>query len=288
MHWWRHYFTREIEIEPEKNRITIWFGFPPAQREKYAKLVPPLQMPWIERELSRHREVLAENGLSWHIGSQVQEEAFGTLNEMPPDVESYMLQELARRKQVAAQQSRVDLLKHFDQTRSQLLAQIHTVQSRANTAGTAEFLTQMLRLSVDLWQLGSRLTARERLRSTIFFATKNGRSVPVELHIEAVIELAHMLVRDDQARDAMMTLVETQPMVRKLDDIAATKAKFYRLLASVALGAGYYKEGSEAAQEAIRLLPPGSAREEVAAELAEAVLLEGQQHPNDQDNGTRT
>jgi len=108
MHWWRLYYTRDVDVERDRNRVTVWFGFPEAERDEYTEIVIPLQMPAIEQELSCHREVLAENGLSWHIGWQVERPAFSTLDTMPPEVKGLMLEEVARRRRLAAEKSRID------------------------------------------------------------------------------------------------------------------------------------------------------------------------------------
>ena len=82
LHWWRHYFTRDVTVEPDRNRITVWFEFPANKAEFYSNLIPALQMPWAERELAGHRAVLADNGLSWHLGWQIRPGPFKTLKKM--------------------------------------------------------------------------------------------------------------------------------------------------------------------------------------------------------------
>jgi hypothetical protein len=275
MHWWRHYYTREVEIDPARNRVTVVFAFPAEKRERYGKLVPALQMPWVEQEFERHREVLAENGLSWHLSWVVQEAPFDTLEQMPPEVETYMLQELARRKQLAAQQSRVDLLAHFDESRAHLMEQLRAIKANSTNADPADYLRQVLRLTVDLWDLGSHLTAQERLRSAIFFATTNGRSVDPRLHVHAATQFARMRA-DRDPRDAVAGLLDVQKISETLPDSTPEKVEFYRLLGSLALRAGAFEQGGAAAREAIRLLGNSPAVEQIRAEIAEATLIEGQ------------
>jgi hypothetical protein len=192
---------------------------------------------------------------------------------MPPEVESFMLKHLAQRKHVAAQQSRIDLLRHFDQSRAHLLEKLRAVHSNAETLSASEYLTQTMQRTGDLWQAGSRLTARSRLGSALFFSTTNGRSVAPDLHIRAAIELAKWQLHDRQARDAMRTLTDVQHVVGQLTSTASEKVEYYGLLSSVALGSGYFQQGVAAAREALQLIPPGRERDQVEAELAEAKLL---------------
>jgi len=278
MHWWRHYYTREVEIEPVKNRVTVVFRFPASKHDDYGKLIPALQMPWVEQEFERHRAVLAENGLSWHLSWVVQEAPFDTLEQMPPDVESYMLQQLARRKQLAAYKSRIDLLAQFDASRAHLLAQLHAVEAESTNIEPAEYLRRVLRLTRDLLELGSDLTARTRLKSALFFATSNGRTVVSALHVHAATELARMDEHQDP-RGAVTGLLSVLKIAEALPDGASEKVPFYRALATLALRAGAFAEGSAAAEVAIRLIGDVDEAENIRAEVAEATLFEGHSVP---------
>jgi len=280
MHWWRHHYTREVQVEPQRNTITIWFAFPRAKTEQYANLIPSLQIPWVQRELERHRAVLAENGLGWHIDWRVREGAFEALNEMPASVESYMLTSLSKQKHLAAQKSRVDILKHFDRSREQILDQLKSLKDRAQSISPVEYLQESLRMSGDLWELGSRLTARDCLRSALFFTTKNGRSVPPPLHVRASIQLAEMNAGDRNLRDALVILSEVREIVRNLEDGVPEKVRYFQAFSSSALRAGFFQDGSVAAHEASRLLPQGPDRERIETELVEAKLLAGAIHDN--------
>src|SRR5207245_1722901 len=56
-HWWRHYYTEDVAFDQTKRTITLFFDFPPARRDGYARIVPELQAPFIEQELRRHEVV---------------------------------------------------------------------------------------------------------------------------------------------------------------------------------------------------------------------------------------
>jgi hypothetical protein len=252
----------------------VVFGFPAGKRDQYAKLIPALQMPWVEQEFHRHRAVLAENGLSWHIGWVVQETPFDTLEQMPLEVESYMLQQLARRKQLAATQGRIDLLSHFDASREHLLTQLSDVEATSATEEPAKYLRQVLKITLDLWDIGSHLTARSRLKSALFFTTSNGRSVDAALQVHAATELAKMEEQQDP-RGSVTELLGVQKIAETLTDGVAEKTAFYRILATFALRAGAFAEGCAAAEVAIRLIGNNTKAEKIRAEVAEASLFEG-------------
>ncbi len=110
-HWWRLCYTRKVKIKPTKNQITIRFTFPAAKREIYESIIPSLQMPWIEEELSRHRPVMAEKGLSWHIRSMIRDAVYETIQVLPPEVTGFILKTVATQRSLAARRSRIDLAK---------------------------------------------------------------------------------------------------------------------------------------------------------------------------------
>jgi hypothetical protein len=275
MHWWRHYYTREVVVEAANNRITIWFGFPLTMQDEYTRIIPPLQMPWVEQELSRHREILAENGLGWHIGWQVQQSPFSSLDPMPPDVKGIVLQELAHKKQLAAEQSRLDVVTQFDEARSHVMLQFNILDGSREQMSADEYLRSAQRLALDLWQIGSKSSAWHRLKSCLHFATTNGRTTSPALHVEIATGLSRMLAEDDQPADALRELASVRRVANSLADSESEKISFYRWLAPIALRAGYGGDGNEAAAIAMKLLSPGAERELLAAELAEARLLSG-------------
>ncbi len=276
MHWWRHYYTRYVEVERDSNRVTISFDFPSGKRDEYERLIPPLQMPSIEREFASHRAVLAANGLSWYAGLRVADSSPTIMDVMPPEVESRMLLELANRQHLAERSSRVKLLKYFRELRSQLLARLSELQKKVGSIIAAQYLEETLRVTMELWSLGSRLTARYHLSSALFDATHNGRSVPAELEVHAAVELVRMQSNDRESRDPVNTLFTAMEAAKKLEDDLPEKVEYFKLLASLALRAGYFQDGKSTAREAIRLLLPGLDRDEIEAELVEAALLHGQ------------
>lgn len=275
MHWWRHYYTRDVVVEPDRNRITIWFGFPVTVREEYTRIIPPLQMPWVEQEMARHREVLAEYGLSWHVGWQVQPSPFSSVEAMPAEVKGLILQEIAGQKRLAAERSRLDVLKHFDEARGHVVALFDALNEARNTTEPEHYLREAIRFSQDLTQIGSRRTARNRLRSATHFATTNGRSVSALLHVRGVTALGRLTADDGAPADALRELVSVQTIADSLPDAESAKAEYYSQLASIAARAGYDGTAGEAAIVAMRLLRPGLPRDLLAAELAEAELFFG-------------
>ena len=76
-------------------------------------------------------------------------------------------------------------------------------------------------------------------------------------------------------RGSVTGLLSVQKIAEALPDGASEKAAFYRTLATLALRAGAFAEGSAAAEVAIRLIGDSAEAESIRAEVAEASLFEG-------------
>lgn len=82
-HWWRHYYTREVDFDTISKCITLIFDFPAARRQDYADLVPNLNVPNIQDELRRHAQPFARYGVPWVIKPLVDDNPYGVAEDMP-------------------------------------------------------------------------------------------------------------------------------------------------------------------------------------------------------------
>lgn len=86
MHWWRNYYVHDITFDLSYKSINIWFDFPPERRVEYKKLIPQLQIPYIQEELSRQQQVLSEANLFWTLKEKETPEASSISYPMPNKV----------------------------------------------------------------------------------------------------------------------------------------------------------------------------------------------------------
>ena len=93
--------------------------------------------------------------------------------------------------------------------------------------------------------------------------------------MRAASTLGRLLVSRGDNRDAVNALMNANDAAAQLADSDEVKAHFYRWLAKANLIAGYFPAGREAATKALQLLPVGSEREDMQADLDEAIMLEG-------------
>jgi hypothetical protein len=276
MHWWRHYYTREVIVDLATSLITVIFEFPHDQEREYESVVPELQMPWVRCEFERHRGVFAANRLTWAVASTVRRSAFSTLDPMSPSVMIRMLRAVAQQKSVGASVSRKTLLEYEDRARTFSNTQISTLTATRAERNADEYLRDMERAAADLHAAGGTLSAIAHLRSAIHYATTDGRTVDGRTHVSAPAALGRLLFERGDNRDAVLALRgDAEKAAAALPDSNGTKAQFYRWLAKVSIVAGDFSGGREAAKKAMRLLLAGPDRDELQAELHEAIMLEG-------------
>jgi hypothetical protein len=166
-------------------------------------------------------------------------------------------------------------LSHFDVARNHILAQLDALDSGRDKTVPDDYLSTALRLTQDLFAIGSQTTAWNRLASALHHATANDRVVSSVLHVQVATELGRMKAQDGLTESALRELVDIRQAASALADDMPAKAAFYQLLASTALRAGYNGDGVPAAEKAMKLLTKGIQNDSVAAELAEAKFLSG-------------
>jgi hypothetical protein len=90
-HWYRHYYTRDIVVDPTTRTISLHFIFPRSKRDDYNQIIPRLSGPEIRDELNRHNTPFIKYGLVWVVELQRDDNPLATAEEMPPDVELEMV-----------------------------------------------------------------------------------------------------------------------------------------------------------------------------------------------------
>ena len=98
VHWWRHHFVADITFVPADRRIDIWFDFPPDRRDEYNKLIPELQLPYLQKELDRQQSVLGKANLLWRLNPIETPSQSSVAEPMPDEVQMEMVAELTKRR----------------------------------------------------------------------------------------------------------------------------------------------------------------------------------------------
>ena len=116
-HWWRHYFTENVALAPTERTITLWFDFPEQCFQDYSRIVPKLQLPWIEAEFNRHSEVFNKYGVNWTLKSKLKVDEYSSTERMPDEVLTAMIAQLRLRHIHEDEKRREVLLNTFRESR---------------------------------------------------------------------------------------------------------------------------------------------------------------------------
>jgi hypothetical protein len=226
MHWWRHYYVAEIEIDPRDRVITLWFDFPPDRRAQYRELVPPLQVPWVRAEFDRHAELLARHNLLWHFKVSETPEHQSTSRPMDDELERFVLEKLAKQRQQQAERDRLLVLEQLRVARPTIERELTELRAESNTAAPEDKLKGFLELARHLYRLGGRRDAWITLLSEY---DRSAKLVDASLKFDLAMELAEMMFADGAHDHVARLLHDLAGQEESLT--GTTRFRFVRLLA---------------------------------------------------------
>ena len=158
-HWWRHYYTRDIEFITASKEVVVWFEFPVESKQIYREVVPQLQMPNIYRELAAHQGILNHAGLVWTASQKIGDPEFNTIEAMPEEVVTYMLKCITRIGAQDREAARQITPQSFKIARPYVNDRLNELRTRKDLIPPGEYLDQLGGISFDLWDVGSRRSA---------------------------------------------------------------------------------------------------------------------------------
>ena len=198
-HWWRHYFTKDVEVRSDEKKITIWFEFPAEHVDEYQRIIPHLQVPWIEQELDHHREAFNQVGMGWTLQLKTETGPFSKVEPMPDLVMMEMLKQLRQRRLREEQQSRDVALRTFKEARPHVERRLASLKERKDATPIDDYISELALLANDLWDLGGRRSSWMALNGE-FARTYSSLSVPTRIKIGT--RLLRMLLDDDEPASA--------------------------------------------------------------------------------------
>ncbi|MCB9858473.1 MAG: HD domain-containing protein [Phycisphaerales bacterium] len=270
MHWWRHYYVAEVEIQPRDRTITLWFDFPPVRRTQYREMLQPLQVPWVRAEFERHAEVFAGHGLLWHFRVSETPERHSVSVSMDNELERYILELLASRREHQAEQDRLLVVEQLKVARPTIEHELKDLRTEDSTANPEYKLRAFRDLARHLFQLGGRRDAWNMLQVEY---DRLAPVVEIPMRFDVAMELATMMFEDgvhDRATRLLHNLTE------QAESLAMPER--YRFAALVARGyveTCAYTQATAALQRAADIAPDTKARNEQLAMLAETRMLQG-------------
>lgn len=269
LHWWRHHYVSSITIQPRA--IIVWFDFPPARRLQYKELFEPLQMPWIEAELRRHSNVLAANGIAWHLQARDTSEPQCTTRVMDDELERYAVEMAVARRSEQLRQERIATVSQLRIARPTVKRQLAAL--RESTEAPDKLLEMAVKLAEHLTAIGGRRDAWMSLLSE--FRRLQARASE-EVCLSVALRLGELMVDDDMADFALQHLQEFKPHFSKLLDGNPKKLRLLSLWAATLRDKCAYPEAVVAFEEIARTTDFEAERATSKAEIAEMHLLQGE------------
>jgi hypothetical protein len=272
LHWWRHHYVADVQIDQQARQITLWFDFPPDRRPQYRELFMPMQVPLLEAEFSKHSAVLAPNNMLWAFRVAEVETAQSTAKAMDNEMERYVLERTAQQRELKAEQDQLLLLKQLKEVRPTLDRELRQLRDSSEISPEAKIL-KFREIAKHLWRLGGHRDAWMTLLSE-YERTKS--SIDLSARLETALELADMMLKDRNSHRTAMLLRDLYEHVISLCDNNPLKLQFL-----IRMGRAYMEEFAcnEANDVLSKALSLTSTRDDIAgieALLAEAQLLRGE------------
>jgi tetratricopeptide (TPR) repeat protein len=251
--------------------VSVWFDFPKQHVSEYRKVVPQLQMPWIEDEFARHMPVFHRHGLGWSVTSVISERPYSDAEVMPDAVLAEMLKQLYRQLKEAQENHRHMVVQLFNEAQPHIDRRLNDLEARKGKMPAGDYLREVGRLATDLSDLGGKRSARKLLSDAFSYGI--GELEPAE-RLEIGTQLAGMMREDDDARGAIEVLRRLVSIADELPDSHPKKLAFFRSLAASSVDMFAYDIAVFAYGRAIDLSKDVE-KEELRAQLAELHYLLG-------------
>jgi hypothetical protein len=269
LEWWRHYYVSNVTIDARV--VTIWFDFPSDRRAQYKELFEPLQMPWIEAEFKSHSNVLALNGLAWHLQARDTPEMQCMARVMDDELERYAVEKAVKRRSDKLREMRIATVRQLRIAQPTVERQFAAL--RTSTASDDEQLTKAVELAEHLAEIGGRRDGWMSLQGE-FNRLKARTSESICMNV--ALRLGEMMVEDNASDTARRHLQEFRPQFLKLIDGDRIKLRFLRIWAEVLRDYCAYPDAVSTFDELARTTNNQTERAEAMAEIDEMHLLQGE------------
>lgn len=271
-HWWRHYYTRDVEFNPSTRELTVWFEFPTTSKQIYREIIPQLQMPHIYREITSHQSALNQAGLIWTVNQRISDPEYNTIDVMPPDVLTHMLKFVTRLREREREDARQIALQSFKSTRPSVNQRLQELQEKKDLMSPDQYLEQLAEVAFDLWELGSRRSAWMALYSAY---PKFCASLAQDKRIKLGVRLLEMLLEDGKPDMAQSWIGSFHEDCEKLPLSDPLRARGQRTVAEWCYQMGETDHAQSLFQALLTAEEDEEQRDMMSARITEMQLLLG-------------
>lgn len=270
-HWWRHYYTDEIEVEPGIIRIN--FDFPQDYEKEYVDVIPLLQVPWIENEIFNHLTAFSKVGLGWAVEKKILEKPYRTVEKMPESVFSEMIKQLHLQNVLEAQKRKVVVMQSFQQAQPYINRRISELESNKDKLPQEEYLRNLVEISKNLFEIGAK-------RSAWILSQGDFRKLSTVLKPNEQIDIGLWLIQimkeDGHSKDALFVLGKIEGLVKELPNTDSRKEDFFKLHTTILIDVADFDGAIESIKNAVEVFKQGEVVEELEAQHLELLLLQGE------------
>jgi tetratricopeptide (TPR) repeat protein len=271
-HWWRHHYTEDIVIDQNTKLVSVWFDFPPTHANEYRKVVPQIQMPWIEAEFQRQSPVFHRYGLGWSVGSVISDRADSIAEPMPDSVLAEMLKQLYLQLKRDEEQHSQMVVKLFEDAQPHIDRRIAELEARRGTISPGEYLREASRIASDLREIGAVRTALQLLTSG---DADSEKELAATERLAIAAQRAVLMREDGDTTRAFETLRALVPLADSLPDGNFEKFLFWKTWANSLVDAFAYEPAIAALNRAIALATSQQEKDALSVRLAEIQFLLG-------------
>ena len=275
VHWWRHYYTKDVQFDQVGRAIELWYEFPPNRRAELSRIVPELQGPEVRAELTRHHEVFAPYNLSWFVRTCVYKSPYQAVEEIPEAVLREMLLLVARRRQLEAEDRRQALSAMYEEARPQLERRLEAVRRAELPADSAA--AKLRDIALDMQRLAAPASARALLREAFLRAEEGA----IDLRIDIGLSLARQLINAKQFDEAIRLYERLRALVGDLPKTDGRIDQFWNGKIDTEMRGGFFENGLESIEQRSAAL--GATTDDHRCWIDELRYLEGTSAESEDD-----
>jgi hypothetical protein len=272
VHWWRHYYTRDVTIDQVNKTVWLHFEFPKDCREEYSNVVPQLQVPRIQEEFADHAIIFNRAGLGWSIRYKIADKAYVSAETMPDEVLAEMIKELYVRRTREAERTNFAVLQGFDEAQPLIARRLTELRSRQSTISTGEYLRELWNIARFQSEVGGKRSAWMLLKGEF---TRHGISLDNADQFEIGMWLLDAMLEDNSPREALEVVVIIEQLDKYLSSDNNIKRRFLEFRARIMIEMCAYDDAVTSLEQAIQLSNDKKIRDRLVAELSELHLLQG-------------
>ena len=269
-HWWRHYYTDDIEIE--LGIIRINFDFPKECEKEYGEVIPQLQVPWIQNEIFKHLAAFSKVGLSWAVEKKILDKPYSSVEKMPELVFSEMIKRLHHQKDSEDKKRKQLVIQSFQQARPYINRRISELHSNKNKLPQQEYLRNLVEISKYLYEIGAKRAAWMLSQEDF---CKLSTLLKHDEQLEMGLWLMRIMQEDGHSQDALLVLGKIAGLVTDLPNIDERKEVFFKLQTKILIDVTDFVGAIESIKNAVKLFKQGELVEELQTQHSELLLLQG-------------